>query len=68
VSCDTLGYIARSCIKTKVVWQWQFRTNILATQDIELRTIIIGGKSRKIIHKTPSWKFPTGSRAAGLAQ
>jgi hypothetical protein len=29
---------------------------------------MVGGKSRQIIHKTPSWKFPTESRAADVAQ
>jgi hypothetical protein len=30
--------------------------------------IIVGGQSRQVVLKTPSWKFPTESRAEGMAQ
>jgi hypothetical protein len=66
--CDTLSYKENPVSKTKGVCQWWVRINILATEEAEWRTIIVGGKSRQTVQKTPSWKFPTESRAAGVAQ
>jgi hypothetical protein len=43
-------------------------TIILATQETELRRIVIQSQSQKIVHETLSWKNLSLKRAGGVAQ
>jgi hypothetical protein len=41
---------------------------ILATQEAEIRRIIVQGYPGQIVCKTLSWKYPTQNRPDGVAQ
>jgi hypothetical protein len=41
---------------------------ILATQEAEIRKIVVGSQPKQIVHKTLSQKYPSKQRAGGVAQ
>jgi hypothetical protein len=41
---------------------------ILATQEAEIRRILIGSQPRQIVHETLSQKYPSQKRTGGVAQ
>jgi hypothetical protein len=41
---------------------------VLATQEAEIRKIMVWGQPRQRVHKTLSWKYPPQKRAGGVAQ
>jgi hypothetical protein len=41
---------------------------ILATQEAEIRKLMVGSQPRQIVLETLSWKYPPQKRAGGVAQ
>jgi hypothetical protein len=41
---------------------------ILATQEAEIRGIVVQSQPREIVHETPSQKYPTQKRAGAVPQ
>jgi hypothetical protein len=41
---------------------------ILATEEAEIRTIMVEVLWREIIQDNPSWRYPTANRAGGVDQ
>jgi aspartate-semialdehyde dehydrogenase len=47
---------------------WWLTPVILATQEAEIRKIMVRSQPGQIVHETPSQKYPTKNRAGEMAQ
>jgi hypothetical protein len=57
--------LSRKIIST---WDQRLTSVILATQEAEIRGIIVQSQPRKVAHKTLSQKYTTQERAGGVVQ
>jgi hypothetical protein len=55
-------------VKNKEAGCWWLTPIILATQEAEIRRIMVGSQPRQIVYETLSQKSPSQKRAGGVAQ
>jgi hypothetical protein len=58
--------VYESCLTT--MFLNPFKKTTPATQEAEIRRIVVQSQLRQIVHKTVSQKYPTQKRAGGVVQ
>jgi hypothetical protein len=62
-----LGQILKP-LRTFSAWCWWITPVILASQEAEIRRIVVQGPPRQIVQETLSQKYSTQKKAGGVAQ